>query len=112
MRDVSISSFFYLELWLRPDGTLKLSDSCCRSCAGRLQVPCQPGLHRKFLNQNGRLLRVPKNAQIWSTGAALMRALAAVASVFNTLRGMRILFRSDTEDKFALKSRHPKERRI
>ena len=53
-----------------------------------------------------------KNAQIWSTGAALMRALAAVASVFNTLRGMGILFRSDTEDKFALKSRHPEERRI
>ena len=57
MRDVSISSFFYLELWLRPDGTLKLSESCCRSCAGRLQVPCQPGLHCKFLNQKGRLLQ-------------------------------------------------------
>jgi hypothetical protein len=53
-----------------------------------------------------------KNAHIRSMSAALMRALAAVASVFNTLRGMRILFRSDTEDKFALKSRHPEERRI
>ena len=37
-----------------------------------------------------------KNAHIWSTGAALMRALAAVASVQHTPRMMRILFRSDT----------------
>ena len=49
-----------------------------------------------------------KNAHIWSTGAALMRALAAVASVQHTPRMMRILFRSDTEDKFALKSSHPR----
>jgi len=34
-----------------------------------------------------------KNAHIWSTGAALIRALAALASVQPTPRTMRILFR-------------------
>ena len=37
-----------------------------------------------------------KNAHIRSMGAALMRALAAVASVQHTPRMMRILFRGDT----------------
>jgi len=37
-----------------------------------------------------------KNAHIWATGAALMRALVAVASVQHTPRVMRILFRGDT----------------
>src|SRR5208283_1965267 len=75
VRDGSISSFFYLELWLRPDGTLNLSESCCRSCAPRLQVACQPGLPCKFLNQKCGRPRMLKNAHIWSIGAALMRAL-------------------------------------
>jgi hypothetical protein len=43
-----------------------------------------------------------KNAHIRSTGAALIRALAAVASVQHAPRMMRILFRVTLEDKFRL----------
>ena len=43
-----------------------------------------------------------ENAHIRSMGAALMRALAAVASVQHTPRMMRILFRLRLEDKVRL----------
>jgi len=49
-----------------------------------------------------------KNAHIWSAGPALIRALAAVASVPHTPENDGILFRGDTEDNFALKSSHPR----
>lgn len=68
--------FFYLELRLRPDGTLTSSESRCRSCAQRLQVPYQRRVRRKCLNQKCEPLTTRQNAHIWSMGAALMRALA------------------------------------
>ena len=78
MQDGSISSFFYLELWLRPDGTLNFEQIVLPLCALRLQVPYQPGVRCKFLNQKCVRPRMMKNAHIWSMGAALMRALAAL----------------------------------
>jgi hypothetical protein len=46
LRDVLISSFFYLELRLRPVGTLNLSESSCRSCAPEIAgaVPTKSSL--------------------------------------------------------------------
>jgi hypothetical protein len=107
---VRFHHFFYLEVRLRPNALWTLRESCCRSCAPRLQVPYQPGLPRKFLNQKCERLRMLKNARIWSLGAALMRALGAVASTQHTPRMMRIFFWGDTEHKFALKSSHPRMR--
>src|ERR1035441_233535 len=83
----------YLDFWLRPDGTLNLSESCCRSCAPRLQVPCQPGVPCKFLNQKCGRTRLLKNAHIRSMSAALMWALAAVASAQHAPRTTGTLFR-------------------
>ena len=78
---------FYLELWLRPDGTVNLSKSCC-SCASRMQVPCQPGVPCKFLNQKRGSTRMLKNAHIRSMSTALMRAPGRAASIHHTSRTM------------------------
>jgi len=59
-----------------PRGPLNLSESCRARVQPRLQVPYQPGVPCKFLNQKCGRPRMLKNAHIWSMGAALMRALA------------------------------------
>ena len=75
-------------------------------------MPCQPGLPCKFLNQRWATTESAEECPNLVDGRCPHAGTGRSGERFNTLRGMRILFRSDTEDKFALESRHPEERRI
>jgi len=74
VRDVSISSFFYLEFRLRPDGTLNFERIVLSLVYTKIAGAMPTGASLQVLESEVRRLRMLKNARIWSKAAALMRA--------------------------------------